>query len=48
MAYGESMKVDFTIVKLPVARFVASFFALEVVIDGIVNMAYYRLSPFHV
>ena len=36
---GESMKVDFAIIKLTVARFVARFFALEVVIDGIFVMA---------
>ena len=33
------MKVDFAIIKLPVARSVARFFALEVVIDGIFVIA---------
>ena len=37
MAYGESMEVDFAIIKLPVGRFVANFFALEEVIDGILQ-----------
>ena len=32
MAYGESMEVDFAIIKLPVGRFVARFFVLEEVI----------------
>ena len=39
MAYGESMKVDFAIIKLPVARIVARFCALELVIDGIFVIA---------
>ena len=39
MAYGESMKVDFAIIKFPVAMIVARFFELEVVIDGIFVMA---------
>ena len=34
MAYGKSMEADFAIIKLPVGRFVARFFALEEVIDG--------------
>ena len=45
MAYGESMKVDFAIVKVSVVRIVARFCALEVVIDDIFTATNAVIQP---